>query len=186
MKPITILKRWALCLSLALYIGAITTGYGQSKGEVEVINGSHNGWTITAHNQILAVSPSGTLIPLSDVFVTPNWDLTPIQDITCVWGSGPKNSNLVAIFSQEKRASIITIFDTDTGDTWREIFPERKFPAWYGNVYKVETLPPTEPWDSNTMKVTTNVTLRDGKMRPMEEVLVLDRATQTFSLEFRK
>ena len=156
---------WSVSL---LVLGDDSKGLG-GLPEVVVSDPSHNGLRVVARdNYLFLEGGNNSPLKLSEAFSTPDTDWRPTGAVLCSWSP---NGKYLAVFAPHPRATDVTFVDLRKMVVLPEVFPSNpNYPEWYNNVFSTQDSP--GDWDGDKLKVTSNVTLRNGEKRTMQLQLV--------------
>ena len=168
-KPSQILK------AIAFIAMAVIT-QPSAKAEITITQERHDGWEVTAVEEVTIQSPEGNKTVLSEPFKTANTEWIPTDPIHCEWSS----NGMVAIFADHPRVTEIYVFNTKTQKRLKETFGKKKMPAWYDNVALVHDTPDGK-WNGSHLGISSKATLRNKEQHVLKQTLEIDG--ETFSLK---
>jgi hypothetical protein len=132
---------------------------------IQVIDGTHNGFSVQAQSSISLSYPDGTSITLSDPFIVPRGafvaDTTPRGNISCSWD--PTGAYLV-VFVPQNRSTDFYVVNLST-KSLIPITPAKNhiiYPSWYDDTYATADAPVS--WEGKALRLKTICSFRNASM----------------------
>jgi hypothetical protein len=151
-----------------LLVFLFLSGTWHLSASVEVQNPTHAGFTVTADEEKVQITPpSGNATTISDETYPGGAHPGPI---VCSWDP---SDTWVAVFLPDKQATKIHVYDLKRGKQLQQRpTPLSAYPDWYENAHAAYDEPTS--WKGSTLGILTRVTLRPtGEVRELHQSLTI-------------
>lgn len=160
-----------LTLPIALALMMITTSFAEN---YPIVDAKGPDASVSVDNAVFLTTQGG-IVQLGEKFIEGDVNWAPTGPIVCSWNP---TLPLVAIFVPHPRVTDVFIAGTQSGKIFKETFPQKDFPDWYDAFSTAST---AGEWADNQLAVTTQIKMRDGSTKTLNQTLTVNR-DGTFAL----